>query len=111
MGSEVQHTSNLQLALHLVFTEIIDGPAGVFAPVKQAWPSDIKSQHALVVLHQELGVFTDDHIVLQPDDLWLFWSRRQSRWDRGEEMWKERINRARHVERGGEQREERESWN
>lgn len=66
-----QHTSNLQLALHLVLPEIVDGPAGVSAPIKQAWLADIQSQHALFVLHQVLGVFTDDHIVLHPNDLWL----------------------------------------
>ncbi len=66
-----QRTSNLQLALHLVFPEIVDGPAGVSASVKRAWLADIQSQHALFVLHQVLGVFTDDHIVLHPNDLWL----------------------------------------
>lgn len=71
MGIEVQHTSNLQLALHLVLPEIIDGPAGVFPPIKHARLADVQSQHALVVLHQKLGVFTDDYIVLHPNDLWL----------------------------------------
>lgn len=66
-----EHTSNLQLALHFILPEIIDGPAGVSAPVKRARLADIQSQHALVVLHQELGVFTDDHLVLHPNDLWL----------------------------------------
>ncbi len=73
MGREVQgkRTSNLQLALHLILPEIVDGPAGVSAPVKQARLADIQSQHALFVLHQILGVFTDDHAVLHPNDLWL----------------------------------------
>lgn len=89
-GSEVQHTSNLQLAFHLILPEIIDGPAGVSAPVKCAWLTDIQSQHALVVLHQELGVFTDDHIVLHPNDLWLKHSVLEEEenlvgWRRGEE--------------------------
>lgn len=66
-----RHTSNLHLALHLVLPEIVDGPAGVSAPIKQAWLADIQSQHALIVLYQELGVFTNDHAVLHPDDLWL----------------------------------------
>lgn len=66
-----QRTSDLQLALHLVFPEVVDGPAGVSAPIKQARLADIQSQHALFVLHQILGVLTDDHIVLHPDDLWL----------------------------------------
>lgn len=64
-------TSDLQLALHLVFPKVVDGPAGVSAPIKQARLADIQSQHALFVLHQILGVLTDDHIVLHPDDLWL----------------------------------------
>lgn len=65
------HTSNLQLAFHLVLPEIVDSLARVSASIKQAWLADIQSQHALVVLHQKLGVFTDDHIVLHPNDLWL----------------------------------------
>lgn len=66
-----RRTSNLQLALHLVLPEIVDGPAGVSAPIKRAWLTDIQSQHALFVLHQVLRVFTDDHVVLHPNDLWL----------------------------------------
>lgn len=51
--------------------EVVDGPAGVSAPIKQPRPADIQSQHALFVLHQILGVLTDDHTVLHPDDLRL----------------------------------------
>lgn len=65
------HTSHLQLALHLVLPEIVDGLAGVSASVEQARLADIQSQHALAVLHHELGVFTDDHVVLLPNDLRL----------------------------------------
>lgn len=99
-------TSNLQLALHLVHSEIVDGPARVSAPIKQAWLANIQSQHALFVLHQILGVFTDDHTVLHPNDLGLensvCWRRRQIWRDGGGSVHTEGED----VGRVGEQREE-----
>jgi len=70
-GSEARRTSNHEPALHLVLPEVIDGPAAVSAPVKRARLADVQSQHALVVPTQKPGVFTDDHAVLHPNDLWL----------------------------------------
>lgn len=106
-GKWRQHTSNLQLAFHFILPKIIDGSAGVSAPIEQAWLADIQSQHTLIVLHQELGVFTDDHIVLHPNDLWLqnsvCWRRRHNWWDeerRWEKRRRERINRGRRREEG-----------
>lgn len=102
----MQRTSNLQLALHLVLPEIVDGPAGVPAPVKQARLADIQRQHALLVLHQILGVSADDHIVLHPNNLWLeSGALNEEANDGGEERGRERINRARDVGRVEEQRE------
>lgn len=111
-GKLRRRTSNLQLALHLVLPEIVDGPAGVSAPVKQARLANIQSQHALVVLHQELGVLTDDHVVLHPNDLWLRNGELEEEaklagWRRRERRRREHI-RARDVGRVGEQREEGE---
>lgn len=71
------HTSNLQLALHLGLSQVVDGAARVPASVEQARFTDVQSQHALVVLHQEFRVFTDDHVVLHPDDLWLRFNKKQ----------------------------------
>ena len=102
-----RRTSNLQLALHLILTQIVDGPAGVSSPIKQARLANIQRQHALFVLHQILGVLTDDHIVLHPNDLWL--ENRASEGDEEayfggmEERRRGSTNRARDVGRGGEE--------
>lgn len=64
-------TSDLQLALHLVLAKVVDGLACVHPRVEQAGLADVQSQDALVVLHEELGVATDDYLVLHPDDLGL----------------------------------------
>lgn len=64
-------TSNVQLALHLISAQLVDGHAGVFAAVKGARPANVEGHHALVVLHQVLGVVADDHLVLHPHDLGL----------------------------------------
>lgn len=69
-SSFLLNNSNLQLALHLGLSQVVDGAARVPASVEQARFTDVQSQHALVVLHQEFRVFTDDHVVLHPDDLW-----------------------------------------
>lgn len=66
-----QRTSDLQLAFHLVLAQVVDGPAGVSAPIEHARFADVQSQHALFVHHQVLGVVADDHVVLLPDDLGL----------------------------------------
>lgn len=105
-GKWRQHTSNLQLAFHFILPKIIDGSAGVSAPIEQAWLAYIQSQHTLVVLHQELGVFTDDHTILHPNDLWLqnsvCWRRRHNWWDEEKKMREEEgecINRGREERR------------
>lgn len=68
---EAPPTSDLQLALHLVLSQLVDGPTGVAAAVELTGLSDIECQHALFVLHQVLGVLADDHVVLHPDDFRL----------------------------------------
>lgn len=64
-------TSDLQFTLHLVLAQVVDGPAGVSAPIEQAGLTDVEGQDALFVLHQILGIPADDHVVLHPNDLWL----------------------------------------
>ena len=89
--SEALLTSDLQSALHHIFPEVVDSLAGVPSPVKQARFADVQSQHPLVVLHQELGVTFDHHIVLHPNDLWLrsnvLEEERYAVWRRGGEGW------------------------
>lgn len=64
-------TSDVQLALHFIGAELVDGHAGVSSSVKGAWLANVQGQHSLVVPHQELGILTDDNIVLPPGDLRL----------------------------------------
>ena len=54
-----------------VLTQGVDGAAGVLPSVEQAGFADPQSEHTLAILHQELWVLSDDHVVLHPDDLWL----------------------------------------
>ena len=64
-------TSDIQLALHFILAQFIDSHAGVFASVEAARLPNVESQHSLVVLHNELGILTNDHSVLHPYNLWL----------------------------------------
>jgi len=64
-------TSDVQLALHFVRAQLVDRHAGVFASVEGARLANVEGQHSLVVPHQELGILTDDHLVLHPDNLRL----------------------------------------
>lgn len=64
-------TSDLQLALHLVLSEVVNGLARVHPRVEQAGLADVQSQDTLVVLHEELGVAANYYLVLHPDDLGL----------------------------------------
>lgn len=72
-------TSDLQPALHLVLAQLVDGPAGVATAVELTGLPDVERQYALFVLHQVLGVLTDDHVVLHPDDFWLSVAVRRKR--------------------------------
>lgn len=80
--TEAPPTSDLQLALHLVLSQLVDGPTRVAAAVKLTGLPDVERQHALFVLHQVLGVLADDHVVLHPDDF-----RLSVGWCAGGEKW------------------------
>lgn len=64
-------TFNLQFAGNQGLSVFVPGPAGVDAAVKVAGLADLEGADALVVHLPELGVVTNDHLILHPFDLGL----------------------------------------
>lgn len=64
-------TFDLQLALHLSFTQVVDGLAGVHAAIVGAGLPDLQGTHPLVAKHAVAWVVNDGDLVLHPDDFGL----------------------------------------
>lgn len=64
-------TFDLKLALHLSFTQVVDGLAGVHATIVGAGLPDLQSTHPLVAKHAVAWVVNDGYLVLHPDDFGL----------------------------------------
>lgn len=64
-------TFDLQLAVHLGLSQVIDGLAGVQATVVGAGLSDLQGTYSLVAKHAVARVIDDDNLVLHPDHFGL----------------------------------------
>lgn len=64
-------TFDLKLAIHLSFTQVVDGLAGVHAAIVGAGLPDLQSTHPLVAKHAVAWVINDGYLVLHPDNFGL----------------------------------------
>lgn len=64
-------TFDLKLAVHLSFTQVINGLAGVHATIIGAGLPYLQSTHSLVAKHAVAWVIDDGYLVLHPDDFRL----------------------------------------
>lgn len=66
-------TFDFQLAADGCFTVIVDGFAGVHATVKVTGPADLQRTDTLNADLPEFGVVSNNHLVLHPLNLGLWW--------------------------------------
>lgn len=64
-------TFDLELAIHLSFTQVVDGLAGVHAAIVGAGLPDLQSTNPLVAKHAVAWVINDGYLVLHPDNFGL----------------------------------------
>lgn len=64
-------TFDLQLAVHLGLSQVVDGLAGVHATVVRAGLPDLQSTYSLVAKHAVARVVDDEHLILHPDHFGL----------------------------------------
>ena len=64
-------TFDLQLAVHLSFTQVVNGLAGVHAAIIRAGLPYLQSTHPLVAKHAVAWVINDGYLVLHPDNFSL----------------------------------------
>lgn len=64
-------TFDLQLAVHLGLSQVIDGLAGVQAAIVRAGLPDLQSTHSLVAKHAVARVVDDGYLILHPDHFGL----------------------------------------
>lgn len=64
-------TFDLQLAVHLSLSQVVDGLAGVHATVVRAGLPDLQGAHSLVAEHAVAWVIKNDDLILHPDHFWL----------------------------------------
>lgn len=71
LASRSKLTFDLKLAVHLSFTQVVDGLAGVHAAIIGAGLPDLQSTHSLVAKHAVAWVINDGNLVLHPDNFGL----------------------------------------
>lgn len=64
-------TFDLQLAVHLSLSQVVDGLAGVHAAVVRAGLPDLQGAHSLVAEHAVAWVIKNGDLILHPDHFWL----------------------------------------
>lgn len=64
-------TFDLQLAVHLGLSQVIDGLAAVQAAIVRAGLPDLQSTHSLVAKHAVPRVVDDGYLILHPDHFGL----------------------------------------
>lgn len=60
-------TFDLQLAVHLGLSQVVDGLAGVQATIIRAGLPDLQSTYSLVAKHAVAWVVNDGYLILHPD--------------------------------------------
>ena len=59
-------TFDLQLAVHLGLSQVVDGLAGIYTAIIRAGLPDLKSTDSLVAKHAVAWVIDDDYLILHP---------------------------------------------
>lgn len=71
LASRSTLTFDLKLAVHLSFTQVVNGLAGVHAAIIGAGLPYLQSTHSLVAKHAVAWIINDDYLVLHPDNFRL----------------------------------------